>query len=458
MKEKNISYPKVLFTTGLPRTFRASNIAHLYEVAQVYPVILLSEKLDAETEKILQNKKLFPKLEKIIPYRQFTGEKVGLFSIRNNYYHHKLAKNIIEKYKPDIIVLGDMYLFQLYLARFAKNKKSIIHIIIQGGFTMTDREEEKLWGTLVSIYTKTPSFLPFQVRLFITKCKRYLAHFIYYWILPLMVMEPPFIGKSSIFLPKVAPGLRSYDYLLLYSKRDCELSGVSAKKLYILKHPLKRKLTRDFFEKVYFQNSIKKRKIDAKILTLMLSDELVGFRRENFVLISKEKTQKTWLKIVTSINQILEGWKIFIKPHPTTKNFSEIRQLFESISDSIKVVDPLDSADKYIEISDVIVGVPPASTTIFTSSLQCPEKTILSLDFNKEILGDAYKDFEGVEYIDDNDKFIGILKEIRDNKYHKRKSKEKLNLEPNEFPGFAEALEYFLQKKTQKYDKSRKIF
>lgn len=447
MEKKDPSRPKVLFTTGLPRTFRASNIAYLYEIAQVYPVILLSEKLDSETEKILQNKELFPKLEEIIPYRQFTGEKVGLFSLRNNYYHYKLAKNVIEKYEPDILLLGDMYLFQLYLARFARKKKSIIYISIQGGFIMADPEEENLWGTLVSTYTKTPSFLPFQIRLFITKCKRYLAHFIYYWILPLMVMEPPFIRKSSIFFSKTAPGLRSCDYLLLYSKRDCELSGVSAKKLYILKHPLERKLTRDFFKKAYFQNSIEKQKIDAKILTLMLSDDPIGFRRENLALISKEETQKTRLKIITSISQILEGWKIFIKLHPATKNLSEIRQLFESISDSVKVVDPLDSADKYIKISDVIVGVPPASTTIFTSSLQCPEKIILSLDLNKEILGDAYKDFEGIEYIDNNDKFISILKEIRDNKYHKRKPKEKLNLEPNEFSSMVEALEYFLYKK-----------
>jgi hypothetical protein len=450
MEKKDPSRLKILFNTGLPRTFRASNIAYLYEIAQIYPVILLSEKLDSETEKILQSKELFPKLEEVIPYRQFTGEKVSLFSPLNNYHYYKLAKSIIKKHKPDILVVGDMYLFQLYLVRFAKKKKSVIYVNIQGGFTMASQEKENLWRTLVSIYTKTPSFLPFQIRLFIVKCKRYLAHFIYYWILPLTVGEPPFIRKSSIFLSETASRLRSCDYLLLYSKRDCDLSGVPAEKLYILKHPLERKLTRDFFKKIYFQNSIRKRKINSKILTLMLPDDSIGFKRENSFLISKKETQRTWFEIITSINQILEGWKIFVKPHPAIGNFFEINQLFESISDSVKVVDPLDSADKYIEISDVIVGVPPASTTIFTASLQSPEKIILSLDFNKEILGDVYKDFAGVEYIDDNNKFIGILKEIRDNKYRKRKPSKKLNLEPNEFLSFAEAMEYFFRRKSIK--------
>lgn len=447
MNKKNLSRPKILFNTGLPRAFRTSNIAYLYEISQIYPVILLSEKLDPETEKILENKKLFPKLEKIIPYRQFTRGKTNLFSILDNYYQHKLAKSVIEKYQPDILIVGDMYLFQLYLVRFARKKKPIIYLNIQGGFTMADYREENLWRTLISIYTKMPSSLPFKIKLFITRCKRYLAHFIYYWILPLTVMEAPFTKKSSIFLSETAPSLRSCDYLLLYSKRDCELSGVPAEKLYILKHPLERKLTRDFFKKAYFRNFAKKRKNNSKILTLMLPDDSLGFKKKNFALLSKEETQKTWFEIVSLIIQTLKGWEIFIKPHPATDNFLEIKQIFESISGYLKVVEPSDSADKYIEMSDVIVGVPPASTTLFTASLQSPKKIILSLDFNKEIFGDVYKDFEGIEYINDKNRFKDILEKIKNNKYRKRKTKKKLNLESNEFLSFKEAIQYFLRKK-----------
>ncbi|MBI2038653.1 MAG: DegT/DnrJ/EryC1/StrS family aminotransferase, partial [Candidatus Nealsonbacteria bacterium] len=57
----------ILFYTSIPRSFRTTLIGHLYKLASEYPVVLLSEDLDEFTEEIVKNKKLFPKLEAIIP-------------------------------------------------------------------------------------------------------------------------------------------------------------------------------------------------------------------------------------------------------------------------------------------------------------------------------------------------------------------------------------------------------
>lgn len=84
------------------------------------------------------------------------------------------------------------------------------------------------------------------------------------------------------------------------------------------------------------------------------------------------------------------------------------------------IVNPFEPADKYIEMSNVIVGIPPASNTLFTASLQCPEKIILFLDLKHEFLGDSYKDFNGIKYIDNEKEFIDVLNLIRDNKYCKK--------------------------------------
>jgi len=447
---KEISHPKVLFTTGLPRAFRASNIAYLYEIAQVYPVVLLSEKLDPETEEILHNKELFPLLEAIIPYQQFTGKnvKADLFSPLKNIYYYKLAKNIINRYKPDIIIVGDQYLFQLYLLRFARRIKSVLQIAIQGGISGKVNETD-LWSSLLNFYSKPLFFLPLRIKLFFTKCKRYLAHIYYYWILPLMVGQLPFVGNSSFLLYK-GDACKSSDAFLVYSERELNLAlenGAPVENLYILSHPLLRKKTRAFFEKVFFVKSKRLYKGGQKIVTIMYPSEEMGFKKEDHSLIPKKEMKEMRLENVSLITNILKNWKVFIKPHPSVFDIGKLKKLFLSISPNITVVNSSEPAEKYIEISDVIIGFPPASTTLFTASLQCSEKPILSLDLHHELLGDYYKDFEGIDYVDSKEKFIGILKEIQDNKFHKKGYKTRAKLKPNEFSSFIEALEYFLQKK-----------
>ena len=110
MEQKNDKIKRVLFYTSIPRSFQTTLIGNLYEICQIYPVILLSEELDLEIKKILQNKELFPKLEGIVLVEQWTGRKMNPFF--KNYYFYNLAKRIIRKYKPDIVITGnDVYPF-----------------------------------------------------------------------------------------------------------------------------------------------------------------------------------------------------------------------------------------------------------------------------------------------------------------------------------------------------------
>jgi len=440
---------KILFYAHSPRAFRTTLIGHLYEISQVYSVVLLSEKLDLVTEKALTNKELFPKLERIIPVHQHTGQKMSLLS--KNKYLCKLAKNAIEQYHPDIVIsASDMHsLFELYLFRFSKRINNL-KITLQFSNALNSITGVK-WIDLINAYLRFPSFLPLKFRLFLTKCRKYLGHFLYYWILPLLAGEEPFFGKSSYILRKGNSGMRDADYQIVFSKRDYDTflkAGVPAEKLYILPHPLARE-TKEFFEKIYFKR-LKKHKKDREVVALMLPTEgEFGFRRKNCSLISKEEREENWTETIKLINETLSEWKIFIKPHPDTKNINKVKERLESISKNIEVVNPQESADKYIEIADVIIGLPlSASTTLFTASLQCPQKPIISLDFHHELLGDVYKNFEGVEYINSEKNFINILESIRDNKYQKKYQEKKgKKLEPKEFSNTLEMLKYLFHKK-----------
>jgi len=444
--KSEIKIKKVLFYTHSPRAFRTTLIGYLYEISQKYPVTLLSEKLDQETEEALKDKSLFPKLKEVIPVYQFTGEKMNLF-VKNRYLY-RMAKNIINQHKPDVVISASdtSSLFELYLMRFAKNIKAL-KITIQPSNTSDIVTAEK-WVDMINSYLKFSSFLPLWFRLLFVKFRKYLGHFLYYWILPLFVGEKPFFGKSSYILRRGNSGMRDTDYQIVFSKRDYDIylkDGVSAEKLYILSHPLARE-TRKFFEIVYF-NDLKKDKERKKIVTLMLPEITLGFRMEDYSLISKKEREEKWVEAVKLVNQCLSGWKIYIKPHPDTKNLNEIKESFESLSGNIEVVIPQEPADKYIELASVIIGLPlSASTTLFTASLRCPEKPIISLDFHREIIGDFYKDHEGIEYIDTKEKLVNLLEKIYGNKYQKKSRGSGKKLSEKEYHNFVVLLDYLFKK------------
>lgn len=437
---------KVFLYTHTPRFFRTTFIGYLYEISQFYPTILLSEEIDKEINEIIKNKKLFPKLEKIIPVRQFTGKNINLFA--KNRYLRNLTKDAIERYKPDIVIsASDMHsLLELYLMRFAKRINSLKLTIQASNVVDCDSLEKSI--DLVNAHLRFPFFLPLFIRLFLVRLRKYTGHFLYYYFLPVLAGEKPFFGKSSYILRKGNSGMRDADYQIVFSKRDYDIfkkDGVPAEKIYILSHPLKRDAG-NFFKKTL----LKEETVGAhqNAATLLLPAEEIGFRKKHYYLISKENRLKTRIEIIRLSAELLNGWKIFVKPHPDIKNLYEIKRLFESISDSIEVVNPPEPVEKYVKISKVVIGLPKSMTTVlFSTSLIFPEKIILSLDFDEEFLGDFYKDFEGIEHVDSEEKFMEILKLIRNGTYQKIRKNELKQVKSKEFSNAIEMIKYLFQKK-----------
>ena len=139
----------------------------------------------------------------------------------------------------------------------------------------------------------------------------------------------------------------------------------------------------------------------------------VGFRRKDWSLIPEQEFLGAWFNIIRLVNDNLPEWNIIIKPHPDVVNVPEIKKETDKISNSITIVNPKESVDKYLEMADIIIDLPrSASTVVFTALLQCPGKPAVALDFHQEVLGDFYKGFKGVEYIENEKKLIKFLKNI----------------------------------------------
>lgn len=416
---------KVMLYTAVPRLFRTTYIGYLYEISQKFPSILVAEKLDLQSEKAIRNKKWFPHLEKVVWIDQYTGKKKGLWESHRHF--SALAKKIIDEYKPDIVMGGSIVnSFEKYLFRYAQLSGATT-VAIQAGFQVSSWKTYNQRNYLLWRDTPKNLNLPIFVRdlkLAIVKIQQHLKELTDFWFIPLMMGTYPFYNKSLFHLG-IEGWVREFDYSVVFSDKEVKvekLSGRAKDKIIMLSHPLLRK-SRDIFEKAYHLSKIKSVKTSQKSVTIMVDVNTYGHRRENFKIISESEYLNSRVKVINLVANILSDWKIFIKPHPTTKknNFSFLKDYFEKHTRNISVVDPMDPADKYIALSDVIIGFPTLSTSLLTTMYQDPGKIIIYADLFQEILADESKIYPLINTVESMEQLEHLLIGIRSNVYKQKK-------------------------------------
>ncbi|EKE20533.1 MAG: hypothetical protein ACD_7C00536G0002 [uncultured bacterium] len=150
----------------------------------------------------------------------------------------------------------------------------------------------------------------------------------------------------------------------------------------------------------------------------MVDVNTYGHRRDNLSLIPEKEYLRSRVFVINLVSRILSKWRIYIKPHPMWADRNiYLKKYYENCSRKVMIVDPLEPADKYIERSDIIVGFPPPSTTLFTSMLQDSNKIIFYVDLHHELLGDSFAGYKGIKYIDNLADFEVILKKIKNGLY-----------------------------------------
>lgn len=419
---------RVIIYSSPPRLFRTTYIGYLYEISQVYPTILVSEKLDTESEKAIGNKALFPKLEKIIHIDQYAGKGRSLW--HSHKYFNKVACDIISKFKPKFIITdSSINSFEKYLLRYGR-LNGAINVAFQAGFQNQTLEEESLRQHLLwrdngdnvkhSLFTR-------ELKLNILKLQEHVNEILDYWIFPLLLGTYPFFHKS-LFKYGTYSWVREFDYTVFFSEKEAKLErslGRRAEGIKILSHPLQRK-SRYFFEKA-FDISPFNHKRNKKGLTIMLNSDTFGHQREDLSLIPQEKYISGKISVINLILKILPSYKIYLKPHPVSdrKYFQSLNKLYGQIP-LVTITDPFEPADKYIEKSSVVVGFPPPSTTLYTATLQNGYRAVIYVDLHHELLGDAFKCCSDIEYIDSMKDLKDILTRIKSNKYSKI-----INIKPN---------------------------
>ena len=397
---------KILFYTDIPRFFKSTLENYFLELAKVHEVVLL-------TENIGEN--YFPEIKKVQVNQYSPGE--GL--VAKNRRLAKLAREVVQEQKPDIVIATGSYFFESYLRREAR-KKGITTISALGPFFVNNLNDFVKYRIYITAH-KSARRLPLFLRLAFAVFKKSFAQIVYYWIFPVISGRAPFVGHESSILWNPARK-KGADFYFVFSEKDnqvLENSGADTSNVFVLSHPL---------TSCFLQDS------KEKIITIMEDGKPYLVNRNNFSLISEQKRREYKKEVVKTVCDVLDGWTIYIKPHPKD-NDKRIEQMKQDFAGIAEVVEPTESAEEYIKKSYITLDY-VAGMAVFSAILM--QKPVISIDWQEEFMADFYKDSEEVEYADSKEKLVSVLERIKKSVY----KKEKKELKKQGFSSILDLLNY----------------
>ena len=440
---------KILFYTHSDRAFTSSLIGHLYEIAQEYPVVLLSEPLHRDYLALLQDRTVFPLLERVEIVSGLGSSLREL--IRNNRKWHRLIREELERAKPDLVITeNDMSsLFDMYLLRQAK-KRGVKCLTIQAMAQVEDIQMQQL-VELCDVYRGGVecSRLQRAWRRVASRGRKRLGHVLVHFLLPWLAGERALRGRSSYILRRGASGLRDGDLNLVPTRRDFDIyraMGIPARKLAVLPHPLFRVPHRLYFPEAQLLPGAAEFNGRSSILVL-LTNVRVGFRRCDHALIGQEQRRQTRHQIIQLVRERFPDCPIVIKPHPDCGTVEAVRDYLGAMAEAVTIVPPSLPVEPYLKVCDVILDLPlSVTTTLFTAACAYPNKPIISANVDNEFYGDHYKNYPGVDYVESMQELEALLHTIRAGTYQKKAMGENPAGEGcREFARTGDAIRYLLQ-------------
>ena len=416
---------KILFYPHSARAFSSSLIGHLAELSQEFSVVLLTEPLHPSYAKVLEDRSLFPMLDRveILPRPGYSILEL----VRSNRAWYQLARRLVKEVRPQVVITeNDMSsLLDMYLLRAGKEFGSMC-LTIQGMAQIEDVKMQKL-VELAHIYRGNDKSGPIQKlwRTFLYDGRKWLGHFLVHFLLPWSLGTSALRGGSSYVLRKGASGLRESDLNLvptLQAWRAHTMSGVSASRLALLTHPIMR-VPHILYFPTPETGAASCNTFLTRNMLVLLSSEHIGFRRDNYSLISHDQRLATRLEILHLVCRILPTWDVHIKPHPDCGSLADVQNYLGDLDRSVVILPPSVPVEPYLKSADAILSLPlSSSTTLFTAASAFPQKPIISINVDDEFYGDNYKDFPGVDYITSMPELENLLNDIAAAHYQKPKA------------------------------------
>lgn len=399
MEPLNSNNAPVLFYTSSRRIFRSILIGHLYQICQTRNVVLLTEELDSELDNLLLNRNLFPGIIEQVKIGQFKPEGEGI--IARHWRMSKIALDLVEAWRPIVVFVPGVNLFEHYLRRYAKQKLNAFTIDCIGWLGVRSNCEIPLLLDLHIAEERFPAWLPQSLRLALARTRRQLSQFVCYMLTPLLAGRAPFWGVNGIYRLDYTQ-LRNADVSVVFTRANQEMlvrEGAPANKIRVISHPMKSRLPDEVkaVSGFYLPNI---RQVYTKVLTCFLDVRTHwGFTRNTLVPIPDEVLDNSKAEVIKIIVKNLPFWEVRIKPHPmsrSSKNYKTAQQKISQISDNVIWISPDEPAEDHILSSDVIIGFPPASAALYSAAIVRAGMPVFMVDINRELRGDGFIGVDGV--------------------------------------------------------------
>lgn len=399
MKPFNTGDEPVFFYTSSRRIFRSILIGYLYQVCQRRKVVLLTEELDSEINGLLTNRDLFPGIVEQVKIGQFECASESLIARQRRMSN--LALDLVETWRPGVVFIPGVDLFEHYLRRYAKQNVDAFTIDCIGWLGVSSAREIPLLLDLHIAGERFSSRLPLALRLGLARSRRFLSQFVYYILTPMLAGRSPFFGVNGIYRLDYTR-LRNADVSVVFTRANQEMlvrNGAPPDKIRVVPHPMKSGLPNELksVSGFYFPNEQPE---STKVLTCFLDiKKHWGFTRDTLEPIPDEVLYASRAEVIKTIVAALPGWEVRIKPHPTSQssqNYTAVQQAILQISGKVIWVSPDEPAEDHILSSNVILGFPPASAVLYSSAIMRVGMPIIMVDVNRELRGDGCIGVDGV--------------------------------------------------------------
>lgn len=387
MKKENV----VLIYGHNKRAFNTTLIGYLYLIANEYKVVLITDALESNMLKYLEDKSIFPNLIEIIYKNNYDGINL-IKRLVDHCTCSRLIKKIFRKYNVISIIGGSDYatIMELYLFRMgAKNK--IVSYSIQSTVAISNKDYSRLYNFWRGLNLRNILFIPKILNLFIY-LRNNISHFLHYIFFPILSFSKPFLGYSSHILMRGNSGMRDSCFQIVMSTREKNeyiKDGVSDKKLLVFNHPLQTK-ARSIMLRIYSDTCNQFNIINNEYILILLPAENTGIKN-NFVDIISENTRiSTRFNIIKTLSEIFYNYKILIKPHPNwVYNYQFVINV-EGINNNIFFLNKNELLEGYLINAKIVFELPrSASTALLISALI--GRPAIAFDLDDEYTGDFYK-------------------------------------------------------------------
>jgi hypothetical protein len=151
----------------------------------------------------------------------------------------------------------------------------------------------------------------------------------------------------------------------------------------------------------------------------------VGFERNSLRRITSGERRELRIRTVGEIARILPEWHLIVKAHPDFGSIHAVEDYLQPLPPNAIVVSPQQPVEPFLPVSDAVLDLPaPNTSTLVTAFSGFREKPIIAADLDRDLLADQYREWTGIEYVEDAQDLSALLIRIRNGDWIRKRVPE----------------------------------